>query len=189
MNKSTNNKLFTSQSIFNILTAGLLLFLLGQFFFRNNYKIAYVDSARIFNEYKGYEKAKTAYQTKAVAWQSNIDTLAQEIQHAIKKHEKDLATMSAKEQAMSRELIGAKQKQLTDYQRAIQENARQEDAKLTERVVSEINGFLLKYGKEHQYKLVLIANPSGTIAYAQEGLDITEEVLEALNQEYSGKQQ
>jgi outer membrane protein len=40
------------------------------------------------------------------------------------------------------------------------------------------------YGKQHNYKIILIANQSGTIAYAREGLDITPEVIEGLNKDY-----
>jgi outer membrane protein len=161
-----------------------VLFLSFNFFFRND-KIAYVDSSKILNDYKGSAEAKKAYQTKAKVWQENIDTLTSEVQGAIKKYEKSIATMSKKEQDLSRQLIQSKQKQLAEYQRGIQENAKQEDGKLTQGIVAQINTYLTKYGKEHNYKMILIANQSGTIAYAREGLDITANVLDGLNDEYS----
>lgn len=104
---------------------------------------------------------------------------------SIQKYEKSLATMPPKEQELAKQLIQVKQKQLSDYQRGIQDNAKQEDGKLTQTVVAQINAFLTKYGKDHNYKMILIANQSGTIAYAREGLDITSTVIEELNNEYS----
>jgi len=165
-----------------------VLFLLFSSFFRSD-KIAYVDSARILNEYKGSAEAKKAFQTKAKVWQANIDTLTNEVKYAIQKYEKSIATLSPKEQSLTKELISTKQKQLSDYQRAINENAKQEDGKLTQGIVSQINAFLLKYGKSHNYKMIFIANQSGTIAYGRDGLDITSEVIEDINNEYtaSGK--
>jgi len=160
-----------------------VLFLLFRAF-NDNDKIAYVNSGRILDEYKGSVAAKKAYQEKAKVWQSNIDTLTSEVKSAIQKHEKSLATMTAKEQDLSKQLIQIKEKQLTDYQRSIQETARQEDGKLTEGIVTQINAFLLDYGKKHNYKLILIANSSGTIAYGEDGLDITEPVITALNNQY-----
>jgi outer membrane protein len=162
----------------------ILIFLLFTYFFKND-KIAYVDSGKILNDYKGSAEAKKAYQSKVKVWQANIDTLTNEVKASIQKYEKSLATMSKKEQDLSRQLIQSKQKQLADYQRGIQENAKQEDGKLTQSIVSQINAYLAKYGKAHNYKLILIANQSGTIAYGREGLDITSDVIDGLNGEYS----
>lgn len=165
-----------------------VLFLLSGFIFRSD-KIAYVDSAKILNDYKGSAEAKKAYESKAKVWQANIDTLTSEVKTAIGKYEKSIATMSKKEQELSKQLIQTKQRQLADYQHGIQENAKQEDGKLTQSIVAQINAYLTKYGKAHNYKLILIANQSGTIAYAREGLDITADVIDGLNKEYvpSGK--
>jgi len=157
--------------------------LLFNFFFKSD-KVAYVDSAKILNEYKGSAEAKKSYQEKAKVWQANIDTLTNEVKSSIQKYEKSIATMSPKEQDLAKQLIQVKQRQLADYQHGIQENAKQEDSKLTEKIVAQINAFLTKYGKDHNYKLILIANQSGTIAYAREGLDITPQVIEELNNEY-----
>lgn len=169
---------------YNGFAAISILFLLFSFAFRND-KIAYVDSAKILNDYKGSAEAKKAYQAKAKVWQANIDTLTNEVQAAIKNYEKSIATMSKKEQDLSRQLIQSKQKQLAEYQHGIQENAKQEDSKLAQGIVTQVNGYLAQYGKEHNYKMILIANQSGTIAYAREGLDITANVLDGLNNEYS----
>jgi len=159
---------------------------LFNYLFKND-KIAYVDSGKILSEYKASDDAKKEYNSKAKVWQANIDTLTNEIKGSIQKYEKSLASKSSKEQAMAKELISAKQKQLTDYQHAIQDNSRQEDAKLTQRIVAQVNAFLLEYGKQHKYKLILIANSSGTIAYAEEGMDITDQVVKELNSQYLTK--
>ena len=168
---------------YGILITASVLFLLYVYVFRND-KIAYVDSARILNEYKGSAEAKKAFQSKAKVWQANIDTLTNEVKYSIQKYEKSIATLSPKEQELTKQLIQTKQKQLADYQHAIQDNAKEEDGKLTQGIVSRINAFLLKYGKKHNYKMILIANQSGTIAYARDGLDITSEVIEDINAEY-----
>ena len=150
-------------------------------------KIAYVDSGRILNEYKGSVEAKQIYQAKAKVWQNNIDTLTAEVRNAMQKYERSLATMTPQEQSLYKQLIQTKQKQLSDYQRAIQENARQADAQLTQGVISQVNAFISRYGKLHNYKLILIANQSGTIAYAQEGLDITTTIIDELNKDFAKK--
>ncbi|HEY9008587.1 MAG TPA: OmpH family outer membrane protein, partial [Ohtaekwangia sp.] len=85
------------------------------------------------------------------------------------------------------ELIRSKQKQFADYQQAMNTQAQQEDAKMTQEVVTQINAYLKKYGEANGYKIILAATQYGNLAYADEGLDITDEVLAGLNKEYSGK--
>lgn len=169
------------QKIINVITIAAILFLVIYIFILKNDRIVYVDSTKIMNEYKGAIQAKKAYDAKTKSWQANIDTLTMDFQNSMRKYEKELAGMSAKEKELSKQLLTNKQKQLGDYQLAIQENAKQEDAKLYQGIVTEINAFLLKYGKDHNYKMILIANQSGNIAYAREGLDVTAEVLKELN--------
>jgi outer membrane protein len=149
--------------------------------------IVYVDSNQLINNYKGMQDARKAYQQKAVSWKANVDTLAQEVQRQIMQYEKDSRKMTVKERQLSQELIRTKQKQLMDYQQAMNTQAQQEDSKMTTEVISQINAYIKKYGEQKGYTIVMAATDYGNIAYADEGLDITEEVLAGLNKEYSGQ--
>jgi outer membrane protein len=155
--------------------------------FTNDQKVVYVDSSKLLNNYKGMQAARAAYQQKANAWKANIDTLANEIQQQIFTYEMESPKMTAKERQLSQELIRNKQKQFSDYQQAMNTQAQQEDSKMTSDVVTQINAYLKKYGESKGYKIILAATEYGNLAYADEGLDITDEVLEGLNREYSGK--
>jgi outer membrane protein len=159
---------------------------LSVFIFTKDQKVVYVDSSKLLNEYQGMKDARAAYQQKANAWKANIDTLANEVQQQILKYEKEAASMTAKERQLSQELIRNKQKQFTEYQQAINTQAQQEDSKMTSAVVTQVNAFLRKYGETNRYEIIL-ATADGNLAYANESLDITEEVLDGLNREYAGK--
>src|SRR5258708_3778491 len=86
---------------YHIAITAAVLFLLFDCFFKND-KIAYVDSARILNEYKGSAEAKKAFQSKAKVWQANIDTLTNEVKYSIQKYEKSIAALSPKEQELTK---------------------------------------------------------------------------------------
>jgi outer membrane protein len=150
-------------------------------------QIVYVDSTKLLNEYKGMLDARKAYQEKATVWKANIDTLSNEVEDAIKKYEKESSKLSVKERKLSEELIRMKQKQLMEYQQAMNNQAQQEDQKMTGDVLTQVNAYLKKYGEEKGYKIVMAATQYGNIAYADEKLDITKEVLEGLNKQYSGQ--
>jgi outer membrane protein len=150
-------------------------------------KLVYIDSAKLMGEYKGMQDARKTYQLKATTWKANIDTLAAEVQQQIISYEKESAKLTAKERKLSEELIRIKQRQLMEYQQAMSAQAKQEDEKMTTEVVSQVNAYLKKYGKSKGYKIVMAATAYGNIAYADEGLDITAEVVDGLNKEYSGQ--
>jgi outer membrane protein len=160
---------------------------LSLYIFSTPQKLVYVDSAKLVNEYEGMKTARAAYQQKAASWKANIDTLTAEVQKQIFAYEKEVSRMTAKEKQLSQELIRTKQKQLMDYQQAMNTQAQQEDQKMTGDVLTQINAYLKKYGKAKGYKIVMAATEYGNIAYADEGLDITADVLAGLNKEYAGK--
>jgi outer membrane protein len=158
-------------SLLGVIVLSVYLFITPQ-------KLVYVDSAKLVNEYEGMKAARATYQQKASSWKANVDTLTAEVQKQIMAYEKEVSKMSAKEKQLSQELIRTKQRQLM---------AQQEDQKMTGEVLTQINAYLKKYGKAHGYKIVMAATEYGNIAYADESLDITADVLKGLNEEYQGK--
>lgn len=171
--------------LFSILFLSNAYLLFHHFSESNN--IVYVDSAKLMNGYQGMIDARKDYQQKATTWKANIDTLIIEIQREIAGYEKAASKMSAKEKELAGKLIQTKQQQLADYQKAINEKASQEDNQLTTRVVQEVNAYLKDYGSGKGYKIILAATDYGNIVYAEDGLDITEQVLEGLNKKYRGE--
>ncbi|MBX2922618.1 MAG: OmpH family outer membrane protein [Chitinophagaceae bacterium] len=170
------------------LTFGLILLCLSAlllfYFFFSSQKISYVDSGKLMTGYKAMVEARSAFEKKRQTWQSNVDSLTQEVQNAISSYEKILAAGTENEKKLSRELITTRQKQLYDYQAAVAQNSDQEEQRLTQPVLSTINAYLLRYGKKYGYKLILVAT-NGNIAYADPSMDITDIIVENLNKEYS----
>jgi len=152
-----------------------------------NAPIVYVNTSLLLNRYEGMIAARSDFEKKAQAWKANIDTLTVEVQNAIMEYEKGTRTMTVREKELGRQLIEAKQEKLANYQRAIRDKSKQEDFTATQAVIAEVNAYLKAYGEEHGYRIILAATEVGNIAYADEGLDITEEVVEGLNKAYRGE--
>ena len=119
-------------------------------------------------------------------WQSNVDTLEAELWAEQQKFEQEEEQMTVKERKLSQKLLLTKRQQLSDYLKAIQEKAKQEDSKMTTQVVEQVNTYLKDYGQKKGYRIIIAATEFGNLAYAEEGLDITEEVLKGLNKTYAG---
>lgn len=160
---------------------------IGGLYFAKTQEVVYVDSQKLINNYQGMLDARKVFQQKAAGWKANVDTLASEVQKQIFDYEKESAGLTTKERQLSEELIRTKQKQLMDYQQAMNTQAQQEDSKMTGDVITQVNAYLKKYGEKKGYTIILAATEYGNLAYADEGLDITEDVLTGLNKEYTGQ--
>jgi outer membrane protein len=155
--------------------------------FHSSPKLVYVDSSKLLNEYKGMIDARAAYQKKASSWKANVDTLAAEVQRQIMDYEKNNSKLTANERKLTQDLIRAKQKQLYDYQHALNAQAQDEDQKVTGQVIAQINAYIKKYGESKGYRIIMAATEYGNIAYAHDEINITDEILVGLNSEYMGK--
>jgi len=61
----------------------------------------------------------------------------------------------------------------------------QESQVAVDSVISKVRKFIDAYGEENGYDFIYGKNDSGNVLYGKSELDITDQVLEALNKEYS----
>jgi outer membrane protein len=147
-------------------------------------KYVYVDAQKLVNGYSGMKQARQEFEIKSNAWKSNLDTLRMEAEAKIKEYDSKVRKISAKEKELLEELIESKQQQYMNYQQAIAEKIKQEDQQLTAQVLTKVNDFIKRYGKEKGYTIIMAATQYGNIVYAKDDADITDEVLVGLNAEY-----
>ena len=171
-----------------ILVINLIMLIgIGWLFFEKKQKIAFVQSTYLLSNYQGFKDASLTFKQKSTIWQANIDTLAAELKGQQESFKNEMNKLSAKEKELTRELIKTKEQQLRQYQQGIQQKAAQEDQQMTTDVVKEVNAFLKEYGEKHNFKIIFGATDAGNIVYAEEAMDVTEEVLVALNKNYLGE--
>ncbi len=169
--------------ILNIVTLAGLVVMVYFFFFKNT-GIVYIDTNVLLEKYEGMKVARAEYEGKAKLWQANVDTLFADLDRDVRLYEKERSKMSKKEQELKEELLRNKQGQLSQYQEAMRQKAKEEEQKLTQTALNTVNDYIKEYGKKHNCKYILGANGSGNIVYAQETQNITDEILKGLNEEY-----
>jgi outer membrane protein len=131
--------------------------------------------------------ARRAFEAKARNWEKQNQTMLAGFKSAVENYQKTAAGLTAEQRAAAEEKLQAQQQQVGMQQEKLQRQAQEEEAKLTSTVLGRINKQVEAYGKANGYRLILIAAPSGTIAYGQKDLDITGPVLNYLNAEYRKK--
>ena len=134
--------------------------------------ITYVNPNKLLQGYHGATAQHEFFQIKAKEWQQRVDSLSAELQALSKA---PAATRAGKEQ------------QLLRYRDAVQQQAQQENERLTKAVLEEINTYLKQYGKEKGYAFILGATAAGNIVYAAPDTDVSEDVLKGLNAQYDSQ--
>lgn len=157
------------------------------YFAKSSSELVYVDVNKLMDGYKRTKVAKAEFDKKANIMKANIDSLVGNWEKELKNYEKERASMSPKELKLKQELLGNKQEQINGYQEAIQKNIQEEDKKVTQTVINDINDYVKEYGKNKGYKIIFGASGGGNIMYAAESTDLTAEILKGLNTEYDKK--
>jgi outer membrane protein len=149
--------------------------------------IVYVESGKMLDGYQGMKDARKAFEAKAKGWERQNQALISGFRTAVEQYQKTAASLTPEQRAATEQKLQAQQQQGAVEQQKIQAQAQEAEAKLTQTVLESVNKKVEAYGKAHGYKMILIAAPSGTIAYGEKGLDITAPVLAYLNSEYRKK--
>jgi outer membrane protein len=149
--------------------------------------IVYVESGKMLDGYQGMKDARRAFEAKAKGWERQNQALVNGFRTAVEQYQKTAASLTPEQRAAAEQKLQAQQQQGAVEQQKIQAQAQEAEAKLTQTVLESVNKKVEAYGKSHGYKMILIAAPSGTIAYGEKGLDITAPVLAYLNAEYRKK--
>ena len=146
--------------------------------------IVYVESSRLVEGYQGMKDARKAFGAKAQGWERQNQALVSSFRTAVEQYQKTAATLTPEQRQAAEAKLQEQQQRGAEEQQKIQAQAQEAEGKLTQTVLESVNKKVEAYGKAKGYKMILIAAPSGTIAYGEKGLDITTPVLAYLNASY-----
>ena len=147
----------------------------------NEQKTGYVDTTRLLQEYSEMKEVETEFTAKSETLKSELDSVAKLFQAEVVAFQEDMATMSRAEQEEGQMEFMRKQQMLQQSAQMKSNQLRMESDKVIDSLVTKVKDFVADYGEEKGYTYIFGSNESANIMYAEEGLDITDEVLEELN--------
>ncbi len=160
---------------------GVLLVVLVLTSCQEQQKIAYIDNARVVNEYQKKVDFEKIFQVKVTAFNKKADSLEKAIQIEAQLFQAKAAQMSQTNAETEYQALLQK-KQMQDYQMQGEEQTLQgEGQKQIDTLIKEVKAFVKDYGKKNGYSYILGANDAGSVLYGLESNDITQTVLDALN--------
>ena len=146
---------------------GALIALFVVYMMKDN-EIKFVKMSKVFAE----SKIKKAYQKELSDFEKQSNAQLGELQQIVKK--KQMAGAPESE-------IGPLQSDLKRMQDQLSEQYAKKSDDFQAAIWSELNKRIEDYGKQMGYRYILGANGDGSIMFADEGEDITEQVIEFVN--------
>ncbi len=147
-------------------------------------KIAYVRTQHLVDNYLGMKEARTKYQNMETSWQSSLDTLKLDYQKALTQYNSANADMSQEERVKHETLLQKQYENISGYANMLDEKAKAEDDRLTRGVLSQVDSYINDFGKANGYDLIIGVTNAGNVLYGDEAIDITEDILKKLNDNY-----
>lgn len=151
-------------------------------------KVGYIDSAKIFQQYRPAQDAQQSFDRQVQGWRGE----AAEKQKAVDQLRAEVRDQSPILSSLKRqEKEEALQRAISDYEKFVQDiwgpqgRAAQENERVTQEIITQIRSAVEKIAGDRQLDLVLDA-ASGFIIYADRNLDLTADVLTELAQRTAG---
>jgi len=147
-------------------------------------EVRYINTPKLLNEYAGMKDARVEFQNTTKIQKLRLDTLRQELEQSMRNFELKRAELSPELLKEYEQTMQQKQLAYQQYQQNVQNNISEEEQRLNQRVMSDVNAFIQSYAKKHNKKLILGATSVGNLVYADDELDLTNELLTELNKTY-----
>ena len=148
-------------------------------------RIVYVNADTLLEKYEYFKDIRNNLEEKAKKAQADLQSRSNAFQREVADYQQKAPTMSASDRQSTEERLARKQDELARHNQNASASFAQEEASENEKLYSKITDYLKKHSKAKGYKLVLTYSTSNpAVLYADESLEITDEVLEALNTEY-----
>ena len=148
--------------------------------------IVYVDLARILMEYDMANDLRSVVETKVQNIQAEVTRRGKKLENDViefqNKIDKGLLTRTNAE--LQSQKLQQQELEFNNYAAQKQQEINEENVVMMNQLGDAIQTFLTKYNEEKQYAMILTNSGGAPVITADAALDITDDVLAGLNEEY-----
>ena len=151
-------------------------------------KIAYVDVEEILKEYDGAIQAEEDMKAQSQQISQQLDQMALPLQQKIQEYQQNKESLSASARQKKEAELMQEQQAFQQQQQMAQQQVQAEGQRMFEEINSDIETFLAEYGQSKGYTYILGSSmQTKSVLYGKESLNITDEVIDALNVNYESE--
>jgi outer membrane protein len=150
---------------------------------------AYVNVDSLLNNYDYFKATRTQLEDRRKKLETEIAGRTRSLENEVVSAQRKANTMTLEQAQLTEQNLRRKEQELMRYQNDAARQLAQEEQKKNEELINNISLYLKKHTEDKPYKIVFGYSKGGGILYATDSLDITQEVLKGLNQDYQASNQ
>lgn len=143
-------------------------------------KIVFVDTIQVYNKFNYKEELEKNLSKITEQRNLTLDNIKKQIANYNMQLSKDYSDNIKNTIDSLTVIFYQKQKEFNEENSSLQDD-------YNSKIWDRINNYIDEYGKENNIEIILGANGSGNIMYANKTIDITEEVTNYINKKYEGE--
>lgn len=147
-------------------------------------KIAFVKADSILKKYDYLDVKRKQLEDRSKKLDQDYRARAQGLQNDITDYQRNVGNLTLSQARAVEEDLNKKRQNLMLYEQSLTQQLMDEEAKLNKELYDRVTAYLKKYGQDKGLQIVLKYDPTSDLLFAGDSLDITEEVIVGLNQEY-----
>ncbi len=149
-------------------------------------KIGYLDMQQVLNMSEAGKVAKDQLQEKLKKYQEQINLKQADLQKLKNDLEKQGMTLNESARAAKEKDYQQKLKDFQRFTKDAEEDLQARDAEFTKKILQTLEKIVQEYGKSNGFMMIFDARAAGML-YADKSVDLTSEILKALNAEKGKK--
>jgi outer membrane protein len=147
--------------------------------------VVYVNADSLLSNYNYFKDVRDRIKGQATKAESDLKSKATAFEKEVGQYQQRAASMTNEQRAVTEQRLARKQQELANLNQSESNRLMTEEADEQKKIYDKVEAYLSEYSKEKGYKMVLsYSRGNSAILFGDESLDITEDVLAALNKAY-----
>ena len=151
----------------------------------NQTKIAYIDVEVLMKDYTATKDLEVKLKAKQEVFAKELDSLQGPFQLKVQEYYKLAPKMTPQKRAEAEGALQQEQQFLQARQQQASQELQKENQENSEALTKKVDSFVADYAKAKGYQLIIGTSGKGTVMYGDEKMNVTADILEVLNKDYS----
>ncbi|MCC9138248.1 OmpH family outer membrane protein [Pontibacter silvestris] len=147
--------------------------------------IVYVNSDSLLTNYEYFKDVRTRLEGKSRTAEQSLRSKADAFQKEVERYQQSAQTMTQQQRAATEQRLQQQQQQLQAQNQNASTELATEESEEMKKIYDRVEAYLQELSKDKGYKMVLTySRGNSAILYGDSTLDVTTDVLKALNDRY-----
>ena len=148
-------------------------------------KVAYVDMEEIYKEYNKAKAAEEEITAQSQKISNELEALKMAFQQKVQEYQSSSSSLSDADKQQKEQELMREQQEIQQSQQMAGQMIQEESKSKMDKIDEDIESFISKYAKSNSFTIVLgTSSQTKTVLYANDAKNITDEIIESLNEDY-----